>query len=251
MARPNPTRTNLPKAVVRKMDRTVVAYVEHLDLIQGFLKQVFAALQDSLALNGQIHSIKTRVKDQEHLRRKLERRYRDAKNKREYNITPENLFETVNDLAGARLLHLHTRQFEGIHKALCEIFKRYGFPVLEGPVAKTWDDESRKYFEGIGVVAEPSITMYTSVHYVIGSGSGVKLTCEIQVRTLAEELWGEVSHDINYPILTDNVSCEEQIKTLARATSTATRLVDSIYRTRAWHEEHFSQVSARPRKRRH
>jgi hypothetical protein len=43
--------------------------------------------------------------------------------------------------------------------------------------------------------------MYTSVHYIIGSGSQTPLTCEIQVRTLMEEVWGEVDHKINYPIL--------------------------------------------------
>ena len=34
--------------------------------------------------------------------------------------------------------------------------------------------------------------MYTSVHYVIGSASRTTVTCEIQVRTLMEEVWGEV-----------------------------------------------------------
>jgi ppGpp synthetase/RelA/SpoT-type nucleotidyltranferase len=73
--------------------------------------------------------------------------------------------------------------------------------------------------------------MYTSVHYVIGSASRTKVTAEIQVRTLAEEVWGEVDHSINYPHKTDSVACAEQLKVLARVTSSTSRLVDSIFLT--------------------
>ena len=46
---------------------------------------------------------------------------------------------------------------------------------------------------------ETSDTLYTSVHYVIESNSRTRITCEVQVRTLSEEVWGEVDHKINYP----------------------------------------------------
>ena len=71
--------------------------------------------------------------------------------------------------------------------------------------------------------------MYTSVHYVVSSASRTKITCEIQVRTLMEEVWGEVDHAINYPDPSELLSCREQLKVLARVTSSATRLVDSIF----------------------
>jgi putative GTP pyrophosphokinase len=51
------------------------------------------------------------------------------------------------------------------------------------------------------------------------------------VRTLAEELWGEVDHTVNYPEPSEVLACREQIKLLARLTSTCTRLVDSIFIT--------------------
>ena len=35
--------------------------------------------------------------------------------------------------------------------------------------------------------------MYTSVHYVVSSKSRTKVTCEIQVRTLMEEVWGSTT----------------------------------------------------------
>ena len=73
--------------------------------------------------------------------------------------------------------------------------------------------------------------MYTSVHYVIEPNRRTKYTCELQVRTLAEEVWGEVDHTINYPIATPIIACKEQIAVLARVTSGCTRLVDSLFRT--------------------
>ena len=57
------------------------------------------------------------------------------------------------------------------------------------------------------------------------------VTCEIQVRTLFEEIWGEIDHTINYPHATNSIACKEQIRVLAKLVSTGTRLADSIFRT--------------------
>lgn len=105
------------------------------------------------------------------------------------------------------------------------------FPLSEGPIARTWDDELRAYFASISVKTKDSENMYTSVHYVVEANRRTKYTAEIQVRTLAEELWGEVDHTINYPHKTSSLPCQEQIKVLARVTSSCTRLVDAIFLT--------------------
>ena len=57
--------------------------------------------------------------------------------------------------------------------------------------------------------------------------------CEIQVRTMFEENWGEIDHSINYPHPTENIACKEQLKVLAKLVSTGTRLSDSIFRSHA------------------
>jgi GTP pyrophosphokinase len=61
--------------------------------------------------------------------------------------------------------------------------------------------------------------------------------CELQVRTLAEEVWGEISHAIDYPHETDSVACKEQLKVLARLVSGCSRLVDSIVASYAEHND--------------
>jgi putative GTP pyrophosphokinase len=57
------------------------------------------------------------------------------------------------------------------------------------------------------------------------------MTCELQVRTLAEEIWGEVDHKLNYPHKIDSVACRQQLRALARSTSAAGRVVDAIFAT--------------------
>jgi ppGpp synthetase/RelA/SpoT-type nucleotidyltranferase len=57
------------------------------------------------------------------------------------------------------------------------------------------------------------------------------ICCEIQVRTLFEEIWGEIDHTINYPHSTDSLACKEQLRVLQKLVSTGTRLADSIFRT--------------------
>lgn len=208
------------------------AYDESRQTVQLFRDQLYAALNSSSHLAAHVHSMKTRIKEREHLREKLVRKIArcEAAGER-FDITPENLLTAINDLAGVRILHLYTRQIRDIDAALGDIFSEQKYDVLEGPFARTWDDESREFFQECGIQTQVSPTMYTSVHYVIGSASRTTVTCEIQVRTLMEEVWGEVDHTINYPTPTDLLTSKEQLKVLARVTSSATRLVDSIFAT--------------------
>jgi len=52
----------------------------------------------------------------------------------------------------------------------------------------------------------------------------------VQVRTLFEEIWGEVDHALNYPTPTETISCREQLKVLAKLVGAGSRLVDSIFK---------------------
>ncbi|MCH8098429.1 MAG: RelA/SpoT domain-containing protein [Proteobacteria bacterium] len=165
-----------------------------------------------------------------------------------FPITEENLFVEINDLAGIRILHLHTHQIAKIDSALKEIIDEQSLELIEGPTARTWDNEYRDYFKSVGIETQESPTMYTSVHYIIKSKSKTVVTCEIQVRTLMEEVWGEVDHMINYPHPIESVACVEQIRALARATSAATRLVDSIFATFADFECQEKKVTTRRRR---
>ena len=222
-----PTRTE--RAIV---DPLVSYFLENKRLIVTHQNSLLGYIREYEPLIQCIHSIRHRIKDPKHLRDKLVRKLRKClENGESFEITPENLFMKVTDLAGIRLLHLHTKQIAEIDKYLKIIVREQPIELFEEPFARTWDDESRSFFTSIGIATQTSDTMYTSVHYVIASDSPSKPTCEIQVRTLMEEVWGEVDHTVNYPHPNKSVACREQIRALARSTSSATRLVDSIFST--------------------
>lgn len=226
------------KIVLSSTDKALIKilvnhYKENKELFDAFMEQLRAILTNNSEFKKRIHSMKWRTKDPLHLKDKLERKLKDCKlKKKPFDITKENMFFKINDLVGFRILHLHTKQIEDIDKILRGLFIEKKFRLLERPNARTWDDESKSYFKSLGLKTIPSNTFYTSVHYIIQNNDRSRLTAEIQVRTLAEELWGEVDHIFNYPHPSKNASCREQIKVLARVTSSCTRLVDSIFRTR-------------------
>ncbi|MCK9614707.1 MAG: RelA/SpoT domain-containing protein [Candidatus Omnitrophica bacterium] len=177
-----------------------------------------------------IHSIKVRKKDPKHLKDKLERiARRNLSEKKPFRITAENLFSQINDLAGIRILHLHTKQMLEIHPAVLKVFREHFWTLIRKPVAYTWDIENKAFFQTLGIKAVFIPSQYTSVHYILKPKRETPMTCELQIRTLMEEVWGEVSHVINYPYETKNVHCKEQLRVLARIASGCTRLVDSIF----------------------
>ncbi len=218
----------------RKQIKALVAHYEaNQSLFKKFLEQFRIAVVESQKLTGLIHSLKWRTKDPAHLKDKLLRKAEKvAAEGGEFTMSIDQLFQQITDLAGLRILHLHTRQMKDIHAALMEVISEEQYVLKEGPIAKTWDDEYREFFSSIKIETEPNNRLYTSVHYIIESNAKTRLPCEVQVRTLAEEVWGEVDHSMNYPHPITSVACKEQIRVLARVTSGCTRLVDAIFLSR-------------------
>ena len=167
------------------------------------------------------------------MRDKLERKALARKERGESpDITRDNLMEKVDDLAGIRILHLHTEQISELNRIILSILDENQYPLVKGPTAICWDREYEDIFTNVGISAESRDSMYTSVHYVIEANQKTKIRAELQVRTLMEEVWGEVSHRVNYPSETMSRACRDQLKVLARMTSGCTRLVDSIFRSK-------------------
>ncbi len=222
-----------PKAPAKprkyEVDRLVEAYAEKREEFDYFRRQVADFFLISKRFNSPplplVHSVKSRLKDVGHLREKIIRKWADGP------ITPDTLFSRVTDLAGVRVIHLYSQQFESIHSAIGEHIRQGYWHLNEPPVAYSWDPEATAYFRGLGVDAQIRDSYYTSIHYVVKPQAGAVLTCEIQVRTLFEEAWGEIDHALNYPKSTELLACREQLRVLAKLASTGTRLADSIFAT--------------------
>lgn len=216
----------------RDIDRLVNLYKDNIPDFRRVAESVYNLLQTHELITPHVHSLKYRVKDPEHLRHKLIRKASAALQAGEvFDINETNLFEKINDFAGVRILHINTEQMGNIDSALRKIFDAELYKIVEGPIANTWDEEYKKFFNKIKISTKTTDSLYTSVHYVIESNNRAHTKCEIQVRTLMEEVWGEVSHKITYPDPTHSVACQEQIRVLARVTSSGTRLVDSIFKS--------------------
>jgi ppGpp synthetase/RelA/SpoT-type nucleotidyltranferase len=88
----------------------------------------------------------------------------------------------------------------------------------------------KKFFDSLGINTEQKDSFYTSIHYVLKPNSKSKAICEVQVRTLLEEVWGEIDHKMNYPSPVNDEHCREQIRVLARLVGAGSHLADSIMR---------------------
>lgn len=204
--------------------------IEAFELFQKHVKNFF----ESRGLSNHVHSVRHRIKDVDHLLEKIERKNSEdeklPEEKRKGPITSDNLFTRVTDIAGIRVLHLYISEFEYIHKAIMEKIAEEEFTLYEDPKAYTWDPESGDYFESLGLRRELKESYYTSIHYVLRPNSRSHATCEVQVRTLLEEVWGEIDHTMNYPEPSSDPHCKEQIRVLARLVGAGTHLADSIMR---------------------
>jgi ppGpp synthetase/RelA/SpoT-type nucleotidyltranferase len=182
-----------------------------------------------------IHSVKHRLKDKSHLAEKIRRKLTPdlASGQLEFNEdwVPEEVFKGLADLAGVRVLLLHQKQFAPVHAEFMRKVENGDWILYEEPKAYTWDPDSAAYFEALGIGTKVKDSHYTSLHYVIRPRPDSMMACEIQVRTLFEEIWGEVDHALNYPRPIENIACREQLRVLAKVVGAGSRLVDSIFNT--------------------
>ncbi|MGA3052010.1 MAG: RelA/SpoT domain-containing protein [Chitinispirillaceae bacterium] len=188
----------LNSSELREIDFYVSHFQSQRHLFEGFAKALVINLGESPKLAPFIHFIKYRVKDQLHLKDKLNRKAIYAKNTGRMNKkTIKNLYNKITDLAGVRILHLHTDQILQMNEIILEILDEHQYRLIEGPKAICWDNEYAKLFSDLGIKTESRDSMYTSVHFIIEANQKTKIRAELQVRTLMEEVWGEVSHRIN------------------------------------------------------
>lgn len=173
-----------------------------------------------------VHSIKVRLKDENHLKEKILRKLSEGR-----VITKDNIFSEITDFSGIRILHLYQNQFSILHNFITEEVRAKRWRLLEKPIAYTWDPESESYYKSFKIRTSIKPSYYTSVHYILAPANKQDgICCEVQIRTLFEKIWGEIDHSINYPEPTRNVANIEQLRVLAKLVSTGTRLADSIFK---------------------
>ena len=207
----------------RRVEEATEYFMDNRHLFESFAKSLMDYFESDPELGRFIHFMKYRIKDEQSLRTKLVRILKDSGD--------QDIEDKITDFAGVRIIHLHMDQFPDIHPLVSGILEEQKCELLDKPKAYCWDMEYEDLFRQVDVKPVQRDSMYTTVHYDIVANQKKRITCELQVRSLTEELWGEVSHRVNYPKESPSVSCQDQLKVLARLTSGCGRLVDSIFKT--------------------
>lgn len=105
-----------------------------IKLFMNSVEQFFAE-HPTLCVEGEpvLHSTKKRLKDPDHLRKKV-----DRKNKEGRGLTPDNFLADITDLAGVRLLHLFQQDYSIVDAAIRKKVASGDWYLGEKPKAFTW-----------------------------------------------------------------------------------------------------------------
>lgn len=162
-----------------------------------------------------IHSYRYRTKEQEHLLEKIIRKKKEQPEKFK-NLDHTNYWKYMTDLIGIRVFFLYREDWRHFHEYITSVFEnnpdRYvndreadfnenasEYYIAERPKVYRRNGDSRIYDEALIDIKSDGI--YRSLHYII-KYKGYYV--EIQARTLFEEGWSEVDHDIVYPYYKDD-----------------------------------------------
>lgn len=179
-----------------EIERTVAEYAR----IKPALESVGRYVVDALLKCNKVHSIKYRLKEDEHLAEKIIRKCSADSERR---VTPGNFREEITDLVGIRALHLFKEDWISVHEYICSTWSLSAKPVAY--VRAGDSEEVLKYYNSNNCEVKEHRFGYRSVHYLIESRPDrEKYVVEIQARTVFEEAWGEIDHVISYPYQTGN-----------------------------------------------
>ncbi|GIO23478.1 RelA/SpoT domain-containing protein [Oceanobacillus sp. J11TS1] len=153
-------------------------------------------LADLLRKQSRVHTVRSRIKDPEHLIAKLIRKTPDRQQQKgdEFQFTIDNYRSEITDLIGIRVIHIFKEDWKDIHNYINQTWsiKEFQVNIREG--------DNRGIYEDLKIPINYRETGYRSVHYLIEfSPTNELLTAEIQVRTIFEEGYGEIDHLLSYP----------------------------------------------------
>ena len=168
-------------------------YLLYQDSLEPQATSISAMLRKQVP---KVHSIKLRIKDPEHLIEKIVRRKLHTVNRKNYK-------RKITDLIGLRALHLFKDDWIDIHDYIVKKWDLRQLPIAN--IRRGDPQERTNAFRALGCKIREHPAGYRSIHYLIMS-SPFKETviAEIQVRTIFEEGWSEIDHQIRYPYNLNN-----------------------------------------------
>ena len=195
-----------------------------------------------------IHSYRYRTKEPGHLLEKIIRKRKENFEKFRY-LDHTNFYKYITDLIGIRVFFLYREDWIHFHRYITEKFENDPENYVVDRL-KDFDEDADHYY----IAEKPKaykrggdtkiydgteidiITggIYRSLHYTV-KYKGYYV--EIQGRTLFEEGWGEVDHDIIYPYNVDNEMLNDYSKLLNRLTGLADEMSSYFRKIKHYKED--------------
>ncbi|WP_443770038.1 RelA/SpoT domain-containing protein [Anaerostipes sp.] len=165
-----------------------------------------------------VHSIHNRCKDPEHLIEKIIRKVGVEKRQKYKKINEDNYLEIVRDLIGFRILTLSKEEWYRVHQFLLGLHKNDQYEIAMAEIPRAYIRYGDRDIFNHTIHKEYTNKGYRSQHYIL---KYKQYYCEIQVRTIAEEVYGEFDHFVKYPYRENN-------HFLHRYTSVVAELLNSV-----------------------
>ena len=186
--------------------------------IEGKLREIGKDFVDEYLYDIEragIHSYRYRIKEPGHLLEKIIRK-RDEQEGKFAKIDRYNYYKYITDLIGIRVFFLYREDWIHFHSYITTVFENNPdlyikdriedfdedashYYIAERPKVYRRNGDSRIYDDDLIEIRSDGI--YRSLHYII-KYKGYYV--EIQGRTLFEEGWSEIDHDIVYPYFKDD-----------------------------------------------
>lgn len=192
----------------------VVTYLkDNIDHYQGILDELEVQLYKKRGEHFPVYSTKIRVKSADSIYYKCRK-------------SGEGL-DKIHDVAGLRILCLYEDQIFTLHDKLLEMIKKKParYQIVEFKIFNYTDeflikqikDRFALYSSEASVTIENKVSGYKSLHYKLQFHEGEDtLYAEIQLRTLLQDIWGELEHLVSYKGGAVSVSLKEMFRILSR-----------------------------------
>ncbi|HIX14282.1 MAG TPA: GTP pyrophosphokinase [Candidatus Hungatella pullicola] len=197
-----------------ELEQIYHAYVSKEDKMREIGKDFVDAYLYDIEKAG-IHSYRYRTKDPGHLLEKIIRKKAQYP-ERFQGIDASNYYKYITDLIGIRVFFLYREDWVHFHSYITAVFENNPclyvedrlrdfdpdethYYIAERPKVYRRNGDTRIYDDNLIEIRSDGI--YRSLHYII-KYQGYYV--EIQGRTLFEEGWSEVDHDIVYPYYQDD-----------------------------------------------
>lgn len=188
------------------------------------LEAIAAFISNALLKVEGVHAVKYRIKEPSHLLQKLLRKKQEYPDR---EFTKQTYLHFINDLVGVRALHLYKTQWVNTSNYVQQLWdlKRLPYAYLQ----QDTEEKQLQEFEtqGCRVILHPK--GYSAVHLVVATKPGrQQYFAEIQLRTLFEEAWSEIDHNLRYPDHNANDLLKHLLRLLNQLTTDAGEVATQI-----------------------